>query len=478
MSRLPNPGGDSGQWGEILNDFLSVEHNPDGTLKDSGSLADKANVNHTHIQSEITDLVDDLAGKQPASSDLSAIAALSTTTFGRSLLTAADAADAKSMLNISAPDSPETVRVPQLRGVPITVYGHSQSVPNAGYHGSGNHWSQLLPGVSSSGALTNYGVGGTTMEYAAQVIDSMPGAAFPGRWGYPAAKTMALIMDVYNSVAAEVTNGRDQAASIKSFKGAARFIAAVVNGNRIAPTDASLVQSGPGWAEIASPGEPLSSTGGLRYSFSNGATLTWTAAANYDQAWLPVLWYNFDYSSDVTAIWNQTKNGSPFPGNVTHQGRFKAPSVNGTASEPYDYMWTAIPLGSVAAGDVFQWQKVSGWSIGNGGIITLGDKHHACFVKENSGIQPVGFPYASWYPSSRIQAYNTALDEIKQEFDAIRLNLVSLLDLDQFSDLDPSTMLWSGDRLHFNQKGNQWELGHLSQELRGRLPWTSRLHTL
>lgn len=43
MTRLPTPGRDNGAWGEILNAFLNVEHNPDGTLKASGSLATKAN---------------------------------------------------------------------------------------------------------------------------------------------------------------------------------------------------------------------------------------------------------------------------------------------------------------------------------------------------------------------------------------------------------------------------------------------------
>lgn len=33
MSRLPTPGSDGDDWGVILNDFLSVEHNADGTLK-------------------------------------------------------------------------------------------------------------------------------------------------------------------------------------------------------------------------------------------------------------------------------------------------------------------------------------------------------------------------------------------------------------------------------------------------------------
>jgi hypothetical protein len=50
MTRLPNPGQDAGAWGTILNDFLSVEHNSDGTLKASGSLAAKADDNTvTHL---------------------------------------------------------------------------------------------------------------------------------------------------------------------------------------------------------------------------------------------------------------------------------------------------------------------------------------------------------------------------------------------------------------------------------------------
>lgn len=35
MARLPTPGADSGVWGSILNTFLQVSHNPDGTLQTS-----------------------------------------------------------------------------------------------------------------------------------------------------------------------------------------------------------------------------------------------------------------------------------------------------------------------------------------------------------------------------------------------------------------------------------------------------------
>ncbi len=33
MSRVPKPGGDAGQWGEILNDYLGVSHADNGTLR-------------------------------------------------------------------------------------------------------------------------------------------------------------------------------------------------------------------------------------------------------------------------------------------------------------------------------------------------------------------------------------------------------------------------------------------------------------
>lgn len=41
MARLPTPGSDDGVWGNVLNDFLGVEHNADGTLRTSASLASK-----------------------------------------------------------------------------------------------------------------------------------------------------------------------------------------------------------------------------------------------------------------------------------------------------------------------------------------------------------------------------------------------------------------------------------------------------
>jgi len=33
MARLPQPGGDNGNWGSILNDYLSTSLNADGSFK-------------------------------------------------------------------------------------------------------------------------------------------------------------------------------------------------------------------------------------------------------------------------------------------------------------------------------------------------------------------------------------------------------------------------------------------------------------
>jgi hypothetical protein len=41
MARLPTPGKDAESWGDLLNAFLRVEHNEDGTLRPGGSLASR-----------------------------------------------------------------------------------------------------------------------------------------------------------------------------------------------------------------------------------------------------------------------------------------------------------------------------------------------------------------------------------------------------------------------------------------------------
>ena len=86
MARLPTPGADSGSWGDILNEYLEVEHNGDGTLKDgvvTGAKIAGDTVTDSNIapgaaiaQSKISGLTAALGGKQAADATLTALAAL------------------------------------------------------------------------------------------------------------------------------------------------------------------------------------------------------------------------------------------------------------------------------------------------------------------------------------------------------------------------------------------------------------------
>lgn len=72
MARLPQPGGDAGNWGEILNEFLTRSHTTEGELKSdtvgaaqlqSRSVTNEAIVDASLDQSKIADLPSSLAAK-------------------------------------------------------------------------------------------------------------------------------------------------------------------------------------------------------------------------------------------------------------------------------------------------------------------------------------------------------------------------------------------------------------------------------
>jgi hypothetical protein len=62
MARLPIPGRDDGVWGDLLNDFLSVEHNDDGTLKLRTDLQ-AVSTQLSTVSSQVTDANTQLTSK-------------------------------------------------------------------------------------------------------------------------------------------------------------------------------------------------------------------------------------------------------------------------------------------------------------------------------------------------------------------------------------------------------------------------------
>lgn len=90
MARLPQPGGDDGTWGDVLNDFLDEAHNLDGSLKTSSvstALPDATSVTKGKLR-----LTGDLGGTADAPTVpglASRITASSTDTLTNKTITAA-----------------------------------------------------------------------------------------------------------------------------------------------------------------------------------------------------------------------------------------------------------------------------------------------------------------------------------------------------------------------------------------------------
>ncbi|MGB4761924.1 MAG: hypothetical protein WBP12_01040 [Candidatus Saccharimonas sp.] len=66
MARLPQPGGDSGNWGAILNDFLSAAHKSDGTIKDN-------TITETQLDSSVVTKLNVVAGQAGATGATGAV---------------------------------------------------------------------------------------------------------------------------------------------------------------------------------------------------------------------------------------------------------------------------------------------------------------------------------------------------------------------------------------------------------------------
>lgn len=105
MARLPVPGYDDGNWGDILNEFLEVEHNNDGTLKTNGTLANKVDstttINGKPLKTDITLTPDDIDDTSSSSKFLTAEeqAKLNTVAEGADVTNAASVAAAGAVMS-------------------------------------------------------------------------------------------------------------------------------------------------------------------------------------------------------------------------------------------------------------------------------------------------------------------------------------------------------------------------------------------
>lgn len=106
MARLPQPGGDNGNWGLILNDYLSQVHKADGTIKDN-AVTNSAIAPDAVTSTEIADgTILEAQLSTSVQSKLNQTAPTWATITGRPAIVAAgdDTAAAKSILSLTKSD--------------------------------------------------------------------------------------------------------------------------------------------------------------------------------------------------------------------------------------------------------------------------------------------------------------------------------------------------------------------------------------
>ena len=175
MPRLPTPGGDDGTWGEILNDFLDVEHNTDGTLKKAGDIstalsdAQAAQTTANSAQSTASSAVQSVNGKTGSSvtlaaGDISAAQALVAT----ALKTTAYNAAAGDFVPVDASGGSVTVTLPTTPadktriGVKLIAVSGTNTVTIA-RGGSSDVFNKAGGGTSLTLSLLNQGM---LLQYA------------------------------------------------------------------------------------------------------------------------------------------------------------------------------------------------------------------------------------------------------------------------------------------------------------------------
>jgi len=218
MPRLPEVGSDDGRWGDLLNEFLLLEHNTDGSLKIRDNLAAKyarpnGGIPETDLSAQVQEklntpfspedgsiaktklapltigdddvesisiekvigLEDRLASKQSAIT-LSTVGTTGTATFTDGVLNIP-------AYQVSSQVSPQAdISTTSLAGNAFVTIGNSFNVPDASLQRSNHHYTQSLKDRMHLSSLTTHAVGGTNAsQIALNTISSNAATNVPVR---------------------------------------------------------------------------------------------------------------------------------------------------------------------------------------------------------------------------------------------------------------------------------------------------------
>lgn len=170
MARLPVPGNDSGAWGNVLNDYLSVEHNADGTHKITG-------VEHTSNKGQANGYAPLDGSSQVPLSNLPSIPQSQVTNLITTLATKVD----EGALVFNAMDYGAKGDATRLRDVTATTSSPSVTAPGGAFATSDVGKSVVVYTENGAGTITTI----ASVQSATQItLSANAGITVSGNTGY------------------------------------------------------------------------------------------------------------------------------------------------------------------------------------------------------------------------------------------------------------------------------------------------------
>ncbi|HXR50403.1 MAG TPA: hypothetical protein VN778_05255, partial [Verrucomicrobiae bacterium] len=274
-NRLPTPGGDDGSWGDILNAYLEVSHNSDGTLANN-------TVGTNQLQSG------SVTNTQLDSATQSAIA---------------KASNSVQQVNNKSPDIGGNVSLAasDVSAIPVSQLGAVSGV--ATLDGSGNVPASQLNNVPSSsvnitspdGSIT---VGGTasapTLESVVPSVFSRTGAVVARSGDYNATQIPNVVTLVTQSATPAIDTDN---ANFFSITGLAQAITSMTTNLTGTPVHGQFI-----WIEITDNGTPQAITWGSSFASASVTLPTTTVASTTVRVGLT--W------NTITSTWDAVAGGS------------------------------------------------------------------------------------------------------------------------------------------------------------------------